>query len=342
MRISSATCRFAWAIGGVLMALTACAPTYHPPPALIAPLTLTPGPETPGTNVGAGQPPDMRPPTSTPVSTVTPFPTSTLLFSGGGTPPGAQTLAAMSGDGGPRIHYFVAAPSEAAPGDTLTLTWSVGGGSQVVIARLDEEGDPDETWEVDLHGTLKVEVVGEGESETYVITVGNGETTAEAELSVEVQAASTECELDWFFEPAPEKACPAREAETSEAAYQSFEGGHMVWVRESDLIYVFFEDGSDPAWANFTDTWQDGEPESDPGLSPPPGLGQPVRGFGKVWRNEPDVRPRLGWATASEQTYDITLQTAEESEEGVARYLTWPDGAVIELELGGEDWQVIR
>jgi hypothetical protein len=116
----------------------------------------------------------------------------------------------------------------------------------------------------------------------------------------------------------------------------------MVWVRESGLIYVFFEDGGDPAWANFDDAWREGEPESDPDLSPPPGLQQPVRGFGEVWRDEPDVRSRLGWATASERAYEITLQAADESEEEVARYLTWLDGKVVELKLGGEDWDIVR
>ena len=36
------------------------------------------------------------------------------------------------------------------------------------------------------------------------------------------------------------------------------------------------------------------------GETPPAGLVEPVRGFGKVWRENPAVRQALGWATAPE------------------------------------------
>ena len=58
----------------------------------------------------------------------------------------------------------------------------------------------------------------------------------------------------------------------------------------------------------FADTYADGDPESDPSIVPPAGLLQPIRGFGKVWRENQAVRDRLGWAVAPEQGYDAAYQ----------------------------------
>ena len=49
-----------------------------------------------------------------------------------------------------------------------------------------------------------------------------------------------------------------------------------------------------------TDDWDESQP-LDSGLKPPPDRYEPQRGFGKVWRENPDVRARLGWAIAREQ-----------------------------------------
>ena len=54
------------------------------------------------------------------------------------------------------------------------------------------------------------------------------------------------------------------------------------------------------------------------GQTPPPGLVEPIRGFGKVWRNDPALASRLGWALAGEQGVTLTLQSFER---GVAVYV---------------------
>ena len=41
---------------------------------------------------------------------------------------------------------------------------------------------------------------------------------------------------------------------------------------------------------------------------PPPGYYQPVRGFGLVWREQPNVRDRLGWALAPEAGFETAVQ----------------------------------
>jgi hypothetical protein len=88
-----------------------------------------------------------------------------------------------------------------------------------------------------------------------------------------------------------------------ETAYQPFEHGSMLWISRTTyvpekLIYVFFDDGT---FQQFNDTWAEGQPVSG-GETPPRGLYEPVRGFGKVWREGTGarVRERLGWATGPE------------------------------------------
>jgi hypothetical protein len=81
-------------------------------------------------------------------------------------------------------------------------------------------------------------------------------------------------------------------------ASQMFQGGSMVWVDEpTEVIYAFYSNGT---FHRFDDTWDPAvDPESG-GETPPEGLLEPVRGFGKVWRTFELTRTSLGWALADE------------------------------------------
>jgi hypothetical protein len=48
--------------------------------------------------------------------------------------------------------------------------------------------------------------------------------------------------------------------------------------------------------AGCNDTWEEGQPETGNLTPPEPGLIDPKRGFGKVWREHPDIREAIGWA----------------------------------------------
>ncbi len=85
------------------------------------------------------------------------------------------------------------------------------------------------------------------------------------------------------------------------SAWESFERGQMIWVRNQantadKSIYVLYSDGT---YHVYPDTWDEGQPVSG-GLTPPAGLLEPIRGFGKVWREQSGVSDKLGWATAHE------------------------------------------
>lgn len=139
----------------------------------------------------------------------------------------------------------------------------------------------------------------------------------------------------WQGEPALQQALgwsASEQHQLVEAAVQTFEHGVMIWRGDTRQIYAIFNDNT---WGVFDDSFAEGDMESDPSLVAPGGLQQPVRGFGKVWRNTPDVRAKLGWATAKEKADSASLQ---EFERGAMIYLA---GQVFALSDGpqGRVWK---
>jgi len=81
-------------------------------------------------------------------------------------------------------------------------------------------------------------------------------------------------------------------------AEQVFEGGRIFYLDPVQRIWVMInaeDDNMTGEWLVFADTWQESEPESDPSIVAPDGLHQPIRGFGKIWRDNPEIREALGW-----------------------------------------------
>jgi hypothetical protein len=97
---------------------------------------------------------------------------------------------------------------------------------------------------------------------------------------------------------------------------QPFENGRMFWVGATFTerclgdhaftpgsgeiwVAIFDESGDSGEWLIFVDDWDEAiDPPYDLELTPPEGLLQPVRGFGKVWREKmtDEQREALGWA----------------------------------------------
>jgi hypothetical protein len=100
--------------------------------------------------------------------------------------------------------------------------------------------------------------------------------------------------------------CPSYQSaqQSIPTASESFQNGMMIWVDVQDQynpihsVLVLYNDGT---FARYNDSWTEDQPTNDPSITAPGGLFQPVRGFGKVWRETPGVRDRLGWATNQEQ-----------------------------------------
>ena len=65
------------------------------------------------------------------------------------------------------------------------------------------------------------------------------------------------------------------------------------------------------------------------GLTPPPGLYEPSRGFGKVWREFPDIRAQIGWAVENERAVTASYQVFERGR--VLRI--WDDNIVWQFDI---------
>ena len=155
-----------------------------------------------------------------------------------------------------------------------------------------------------------------------------------------VTSTKEPCTHSYFFEPKPAN-CPLDEPTISAAAEQPFEGGVMIWLEANDSVYVFYKD---QRWQRFDDDWSEGQPENDPTIIPPEGLHQPIRGFGKVWREQADVRNELGWALSPELGYESKIQLQEiEEEAGEITFLLTFNGQVFTLvtrEPNKGDWVI--
>jgi preprotein translocase subunit SecD len=87
-------------------------------------------------------------------------------------------------------------------------------------------------------------------------------------------------------------------------AEQVFEGGRMLWIQPTQQIWVLVVTATGRGtWTVYDDTFEEGEPEFDPAIVAPADRFQPMRGFGKLWRENPAVRQALGWATTPEFGY---------------------------------------
>lgn len=194
----------------------------------------------------------------------------------------------------PQIVSFTANVSIADPGDTITLSWETQNATTVTLYHL-FGGVLSTFWPVEPTGSMTYTISSSSRnSDSFAMYASNNEFPyASASLMV-----SLTCPYAWFFTPAPD-VCPQDGALLSASAEQQFEQGIMIWVAEEGRIYVLFDDTMyTDGWNVYTDEWQEGDPVDDPSLVPPPGFYQPQRGFGLVWREQPQVRDRLGWAEA--------------------------------------------
>lgn len=95
----------------------------------------------------------------------------------------------------------------------------------------------------------------------------------------------------------PSVGCPLAVESELPLARQFFQRGQMLWRSDTKTIYVV-----ETRWRSYPDLWRDGDPAADPNLTPPPGFFQPVRGFGRVWRDQlGGANASIGWATGQER-----------------------------------------
>ncbi len=202
------------------------------------------------------------------------------------------------------ILSFTANVAIADPGETITLSWETRHATTVTLYHL-VGGVFGSFWNVPPTGEMAYTISsGSRNYETFALFADNDDFPFDsASLTLPLT-----CPFTWFFAPAP-GVCPQEAAQISASAEQQFERGFMIWVGEEDRIYVLFDDTMyTDGWNAFEDIWQEGDPVEDPSLVPPPDLYQPQRGFGLVWREQPNIRERLGWALSPESGGETAVQ----------------------------------
>ena len=249
--------------------------------------------------------------------------------------------------GSTQVPTFAPAPTSSIPGLTiqsftvetkqiagvmqLTFAWKSSGGLNARIVSGTSQRFPT-AWNVQPNGTLTVELKDSYyPNPTMTLYVFDAKSNQVSKTANVVWA----CAHNYFFAPIP-GTCPDSSPAPTAAAEEAFQNGRMIWLKEMRLgqttiasaIVVLYADGT---WIRFADTWNESLPSSDPSIVAPSGMYQPVRGFGKVWRENANVRATLGWATAQEKSFDSVWQTQKRESLPSAGNLKLTSGQVIEL-----------
>jgi len=275
---------------------TTCVTPTAPPPTPTFTLEPTSTPE------------PTSPPTDTPIVMCTPpaCASGEVYYCPDECPGGCGTICVTPTPepvaGAPVIQSFTADRASIVEGETVNVTWQATGGTEAYIMWMGGAGLMDGLGNLDPDGGTAAIAPKRG---PVVLQVRNNVGTTEAQLALTIACANA-----WVSElaPAMEGKCP-HPAEIGWAAQQPFEHGFMLWLQPSNAIYVFFDNYGGHSYRVYTDNFKEGDPESDPNLTPPAGLLQPVRGFGLVWRTYPEVRDNLGWATAPESGFETWRQS---------------------------------
>lgn len=94
---------------------------------------------------------------------------------------------------------------------------------------------------------------------------------------------------------------------TTQAAFQPFQSGYMLWTANDERIYVFYKSYPTLTWYEIGNYRNNPDPVIE---APPPGLVAPIRGFARVWqRPDGSLKQYLGWGTAPESAVTATLTT---------------------------------
>jgi hypothetical protein len=125
--------------------------------------------------------------------------------------------------------------------------------------------------------------------------------------------------------------CPLMSAAAAVgSAYQPFQNGVMIWVsslgaQPQPAIYALYNNGT---YQRYNDTFTEGVDPASSGAAAPAGMLEPVRGFGKVWRDNPSVHDTLGWAITGESG-------------GTGQILAFERGEMLSISQAGQTYILI-
>ena len=216
----------------------------------------------------------------------------------------------------PELINFTLSTERIAEGETITISWEVRGANEVSL------------WQYHNLSFYGMDMVAGPLPPAGSLTVTPPKGVSQIEYSLNDfyddsinQVLYIDCEFTPFGLTTAQ-GCPTSDQVTSEAAYQSFEHGYMIW--KPGVIWVFFDTG-------YGQALYDGFSGSEIQISeePPDGLFKPERGFGKVWAENQWIRDELGWATALEEGYTMDLQVVPLTAWDNQFIVTLPSGVLL-------------
>ncbi|MGB1249869.1 MAG: hypothetical protein ACPG8W_04500 [Candidatus Promineifilaceae bacterium] len=219
------------------------------------------------------------------------------------------------------------------PSEASLLEWDVTGVDEIIITRTGGDwGEAGQQWRVPAKGSMVhtfADTLG-GREIVYRLDAGEG---ISAEFSLAFQ-----CENEWRFEH-EEPVCPSL-ARESDSLQQNFENGFMILLESQSLVlfsswngltHGIYENSYDPSSDPANATW----------LATPNGYLQPTEHFGKVWRENDDVRAALGWAIGPETPFTVVRQGETASRNGATQeYISLADGSHIFIDQAAFVWEV--
>jgi hypothetical protein len=245
----------------------------------------------------------------------------------------------------PQILSFATSTGVVDRGGAVTLNWQVMGASGVVIEVLDMDRPAEAPARIEAglppNGSMVMALPDSIEHRARLVLYPASPTVDTSTFAYR-QAVSSALDVEVrcgfaFFTSVGDGGCPAAEAHTLQAAFQPFENGSMIWRGDNGGVYVLYNSRE---VAIYGEAIYAGLPDAQVTETLPAGRFQPVSGFGRVWANLPGVRDRLGWATAAEQGYSMTLQDVLVSPDPSVNYslfFTLPNSRVVGI-VGTDRW----
>lgn len=248
---------------------------------------------------------DQMPPFSTP-PTVTPPPP----------PPTSQP--------GARAEYLYITPTPAKVGGHVQLEWKVSN-TQYALIEIYAHADADQPVmlleDLATQGVSGIDLPPEVTNSVTVVLYAADRYVTPSGVVMYNRRASTRVTV-----PVQQH---LKDVDYSQAAFQRYERGFMIWRADTGTITVFIGSGSGNEYTYLVSNY--GPLPNNPYFDPPAGLVRPINGFGRVWGNYATIRDALGWATGNEEAYTVKISV---NDQGRISAYTLPDGREVQVSDG--------
>lgn len=233
----------------------------------------------------------------------------------------------------PEIGTVIVNPERVSHIETITLSWRDNGYGGLLIACTLPDSD-DDCWGRLLGLYLpnrQVQLSGFQYPGTYryrMIMFSDGAYSQDVPRDVYFEVT---CAYPWIRGVEIER-CADAPPDSVTGAYQSFEGGVMLWFSDSHIIYFLQNDTH--RVMTFEDTYREGE-LIETG-TPPDGFFAPVRGFSKIWTYLQENGQDVGWALEPEVGAELLRQPA--GRVSYTTYIGTPDGVYAVTDIPTLTW----